>query len=95
MWSVGCILAELCSGDRLFYPSDDLDHLALMDRVLNPIPEHMLIKEVDKMNEWSVAESSRECIEAIEKLQKLSQGVIAAQPNNLNTFNINNVQLGR
>lgn len=42
IWSVGCILVELCSGETLFQTHDNLEHLAMMDRVLGPLPRHML-----------------------------------------------------
>jgi dual-specificity kinase len=38
MWSVGCILVELLTGDVMFHTHDDLEHLAMMSRVLGPIP---------------------------------------------------------
>ncbi|KAL8111565.1 hypothetical protein AgCh_019323 [Apium graveolens] len=42
VWSVGCILVELCSGDALFQTHENLEHLAMMERVLGPLPQHML-----------------------------------------------------
>jgi serine/threonine protein kinase len=42
LWSVGCILVELCSGDALFQTHENLEHLAMMERVLGPIPQHMI-----------------------------------------------------
>ncbi|XP_075495188.1 serine/threonine-protein kinase AFC3-like isoform X3 [Primulina tabacum] len=42
MWSVGCILVELCSGETLFQTHDNLEHLAMMERVLGTLPEHMI-----------------------------------------------------
>lgn len=45
MWSVACILVELCIGDALFHTHDNLEHLALMERVLGaPINEYLLNK---------------------------------------------------
>ena len=38
IWSVGCILAELYCGDLLFATHDDMEHLALMERRLGPLP---------------------------------------------------------
>ena len=35
LWSVGCILAELYTGDLLFPTHHDLEHLAMMERVLS------------------------------------------------------------
>lgn len=75
LWSVGCILVELCSvglcfgghieylldagfehtiennfnikknylqGEALFQTHENLEHLAMMERVLGPLPQHML-----------------------------------------------------
>ncbi|KAJ7294770.1 hypothetical protein O6H91_14G023900 [Diphasiastrum complanatum] len=46
LWSVGCILVELCSGDTLFQTHENLEHLAMMERVLGPFPHH-IIKRVE------------------------------------------------
>ncbi|KAK2965001.1 putative serine/threonine protein kinase [Blattamonas nauphoetae] len=37
IWSVGCILAELYTGDPLFQTHDDIEHLALMERIIGPL----------------------------------------------------------
>ncbi|XP_024318178.1 serine/threonine-protein kinase AFC2 isoform X1 [Brachypodium distachyon] len=42
IWSVGCILVELCTGEALFQTHENLEHLAMMERVLGPLPYHML-----------------------------------------------------
>ncbi|KAH0460578.1 hypothetical protein IEQ34_011241 [Dendrobium chrysotoxum] len=42
LWSVGCILVELCTGEALFQTHENLEHLAMMERVLGPLPEHMI-----------------------------------------------------
>ncbi|KAL5064556.1 hypothetical protein RYX36_026293 [Vicia faba] len=44
IWSVGCILVELCTGEALFQTHENLEHLAMMERVLGPLPMHMLKK---------------------------------------------------
>lgn len=43
IWSIGCILVEFLTGDALFQTHDDLEHLAMMEVVLDKIP-HDLIK---------------------------------------------------
>uniref|UniRef100_A0A060T2Y8 ARAD1C36674p n=1 Tax=Blastobotrys adeninivorans TaxID=409370 RepID=A0A060T2Y8_BLAAD len=35
MWSIGCILVELCTGQALFQTHDNLEHLALMEKILD------------------------------------------------------------
>jgi len=42
IWSVGCILMELYTGELLFGTHENLEHLALMERVLEPLPSSML-----------------------------------------------------
>ncbi|XP_022889894.1 serine/threonine-protein kinase AFC2-like isoform X2 [Olea europaea var. sylvestris] len=42
IWSVGCILVELCSGEALFQTHENLEHLAMMEQVLGPLPHHIL-----------------------------------------------------
>lgn len=38
-WSIGCILVEFYTGDALFQTHDNLEHLAMMECVLNPMPD--------------------------------------------------------
>ncbi|EIE88670.1 hypothetical protein RO3G_13381 [Rhizopus delemar RA 99-880] len=47
IWSIGCILVEFLTGDALFQTHDDLEHLAMMEVVLDKIP-HDLIKLASK-----------------------------------------------
>jgi len=42
VWSLGCILMELYTGELLFGTHENLEHLALMERVLEPLPASML-----------------------------------------------------
>lgn len=74
LWSIGCILVELCSvsnflftcfqytrihvtmsqqtflldktlqGEALFQTHENLEHLAMMERVLGPLPPHMVVR---------------------------------------------------
>ncbi|XP_058111180.1 serine/threonine-protein kinase AFC3 isoform X2 [Magnolia sinica] len=80
IWSVGCILVELCSGEALFQTHENLEHLAMMEGVLGPLPEHMIRKAhrcVEKyfrrgvrLN-WPEGAVSRESIRAVKKLDRL------------------------
>ncbi|KAI3625154.1 hypothetical protein CBS9595_000515 [Malassezia furfur] len=38
-WSLGCILVEFFTGDALFQTHDNLEHLAMMERVLGTLPD--------------------------------------------------------
>jgi dual-specificity kinase len=42
IWSIGCILLELITGDALFQTHENLEHLAMMEAVLGPIPKEMI-----------------------------------------------------
>ena len=42
LWSAGCILVELATGDALFQTHENLEHLAMMESVLGPMPEGTL-----------------------------------------------------
>lgn len=42
LWSMGCILTELWTGELLFQTHDEVEHLALMERLLGALPPHML-----------------------------------------------------
>ncbi|XP_071024456.1 dual specificity protein kinase CLK4b isoform X2 [Oncorhynchus clarkii lewisi] len=44
VWSLGCILLEYYLGLTLFQTHDSKEHLAMMERVLGPIPVHLLQK---------------------------------------------------
>ncbi|KAI9292758.1 kinase-like protein [Neoconidiobolus thromboides FSU 785] len=41
LWSVGCILIELITGDAMFQTHENLEHLAMMARALGPLPKVM------------------------------------------------------
>ncbi|KAE8724481.1 Serine/threonine-protein kinase AFC2 [Hibiscus syriacus] len=79
-WSVGCILIELCMGEALFQTHENLEHLAMMERVLGPLPEHMIrranrgaekyFRRGSRLN-WPEGAVSRESIRAVKKLDRL------------------------
>uniref|UniRef100_A0A0D3EQQ6 Protein kinase domain-containing protein n=1 Tax=Oryza barthii TaxID=65489 RepID=A0A0D3EQQ6_9ORYZ len=80
LWSVGCILVELCSGEALFQTHENLEHLAMMERVLGPLPEHMIRKASSSAQKyfrrgarlnWPEGAVSRESIRAVKKLDRL------------------------
>jgi dual-specificity kinase len=83
IWSVGCILVELCSGETLFQTHENLEHLAMMERVLGPLPWHML-ERADQHSEKYVRRgrlnwpegATRESIRAVLKLPRLQNLVM-------------------
>jgi CDC-like kinase len=47
VWSIGCILFELYTGFTLFQTHDNLEHLAMMERILGSLP-HRLTRKTKK-----------------------------------------------
>ncbi|KAH7372867.1 hypothetical protein KP509_17G025500 [Ceratopteris richardii] len=80
IWSIACILLELCSGKVLFQTRDDLEHLAMMERVIGPIPSYMIRKskgqalkyfiQERKLN-WPDRYTSRDSIRAVLRIRGL------------------------
>ncbi|NXI53219.1 CLK1 kinase, partial [Chloroceryle aenea] len=44
VWSIGCILIEYYLGFTVFPTHDSKEHLAMMERILGPLPNHMVKK---------------------------------------------------
>ncbi|VDO05188.1 unnamed protein product [Rodentolepis nana] len=42
IWSVGCIIYEVLTGQCLFMTHDNLEHLAMMQRFIGPLPREMV-----------------------------------------------------
>eukprot|EP00096_Caligus_rogercresseyi_P010961 TRINITY_DN415_c1_g1_i1.p1 TRINITY_DN415_c1_g1~~TRINITY_DN415_c1_g1_i1.p1 ORF type:complete len:563 (+),score=113.57 TRINITY_DN415_c1_g1_i1:177-1865(+) len=42
VWSIGCIMFELYLGFTLFQTHDNVEHLAMMDKILGPLPEKLI-----------------------------------------------------
>uniref|UniRef100_A0A1D1XP77 dual-specificity kinase n=1 Tax=Anthurium amnicola TaxID=1678845 RepID=A0A1D1XP77_9ARAE len=85
LWSVGCILIELCSGEALFQTHENLEHLAMMERVLGPLPHH-IVNKADRCAEkyfrrglrlnWPEGAACRESMRAVWKLPRLQNLVM-------------------
>ncbi|BDA46929.1 Serine/threonine-protein kinase AFC2 [Coccomyxa sp. Obi] len=83
IWSVGCILVELATGDALFQTHENLEHLAMMEAVLDKIPEHLaaaanaaarkyFVTRRDKLVlNWPGGAASRRSVRAVAKLSPL------------------------
>nr|XP_002122993.1 dual specificity protein kinase CLK2 [Ciona intestinalis]XP_018667219.1 dual specificity protein kinase CLK2 [Ciona intestinalis] len=44
VWSIGCIIFEFYMGITMFQTHDNREHLAMMERILGPIPSRMIKK---------------------------------------------------
>lgn len=49
IWSIGCILVEFYTGDALFQTHDNLEHLAMMEAVVNQRIDLSLVSQVTRM----------------------------------------------
>jgi len=59
LWSIGCILMELYAGEQLFATHEELEHLALMARVIGAIPLGMLGEASPAVRERYLTQDSR------------------------------------
>ncbi|KAL9247893.1 hypothetical protein vseg_021273 [Gypsophila vaccaria] len=82
LWGVGCILVELCSGRALFQTHENLEHLAMMEKVLGPLPRHMIQKATRGAEkyfrrgprlDWPEGAESRESCRAVQKLEHVKE----------------------
>jgi len=48
LWSLGCILAELWTGNLLFQTHENMEHLALMEKIIEKTMDENLIKRVNQ-----------------------------------------------
>ena len=72
VWSLGCIVLELFAGDALFQTHENLEHLALMEKILGPIPVE-LVRQANRGKKyfnddkllWPVNASSDESVDVV------------------------------
>ncbi|XP_069725139.1 dual specificity protein kinase CLK1-like [Phaenicophaeus curvirostris] len=46
VWSIGCTLLEYHLGELVFQTDEDIEHLAMMEQLLGPLPEQMINRVV-------------------------------------------------
>lgn len=80
IWSVGCILVELFSGELLFDTHENIEHLAMMERVLGPIPPRLVRDSTgeaekyfrdERKLDWPEGASSMKSVRAVQRLLRL------------------------
>ncbi|KAG2510840.1 hypothetical protein BBO99_00003608 [Phytophthora kernoviae] len=81
IWSAGCIIAELYLGELLFATHENMEHLALIERCIGPLPPRM-VSEASKHSSkffrrgrlhWPSGASSEESIDHVRKMRTLAQ----------------------
>jgi dual-specificity kinase len=55
LWSIGCCFMELYTGELLFHTHDNQEHLALIERIIEPFPQDMLEKTPESLQEKFLA----------------------------------------
>ncbi|KAH7443259.1 hypothetical protein KP509_02G027500 [Ceratopteris richardii] len=82
IWSIGCMLAELSTGVLLFDTHEDLEHLAMMERILGRIPSHLIKNVTGKAEEyfrhrrrlnWPEGASSSRSVRAVQRVLQLDE----------------------
>lgn len=58
MWSIGCILMELYTGEQLMGTHEELEHLALIERIIGRLPTAMLDAAAKDVKERYLSKSS-------------------------------------
>lgn len=58
LWSIGCILMELYAGEQLFETHEEMEHLALVERIIGPFPEAMLANAPQSVKDRYLAQTS-------------------------------------
>ncbi|KAG1702657.1 hypothetical protein DVH05_009607 [Phytophthora capsici] len=82
IWSAGCIIAELYIGDLLFQTHDNLEHLALIERCIGPLPAEMVSKASKHSSSsnffhrgrlnWPAGSASDESVDHVRRMQSLA-----------------------
>lgn len=79
IWSAGCIIVELITGRALFQTHENLEHLAMMEKVLDKIPSDMARRAATDARKYFAGDdslswyptASRKSIKAVQQLTSL------------------------
>jgi dual-specificity kinase len=80
IWSIGCIIVELYTGDALFQTHENREHLALMEKILGPLPDSLVRRASDQGKKyfqnnklrWPEIASSKQSVEFVEQTKVLA-----------------------
>lgn len=64
LWSAGCIIAELYTGELLYATHDNAEHLALMERAVGPFPKELLDRARSSTASSEGTLLARECFDS-------------------------------
>lgn len=73
VWSIGCILVEIYIGKLLFSTHDDLEHLAMMEKILGKIPiamAHLTKLFTNGILNWNWSEADVEIVQYCRPLKE-------------------------
>lgn len=59
IWSIGCILVEFCTGEPLYQTHDNLEHLALMQRITGKMLPKAIIRQASRNSTGALYVDSR------------------------------------
>ncbi|KAE8892077.1 hypothetical protein PF005_g3082 [Phytophthora fragariae] len=82
IWSAGCIIAELYLGELLFATHENMEHLALIERCIGPLPMKMAAQASkhssssiffhrERLN-WPSGTSSEESVDHVRRMRRLA-----------------------
>jgi dual-specificity kinase len=86
MWSLGCILVELLTGDALFQTHENMEHLAMMEAVLGPMTRGVATAAAASQNQavrglfkrgavinWPEGAEGKRSLRAVAKIRPLAE----------------------
>ncbi|KAG1445044.1 hypothetical protein G6F56_010055 [Rhizopus delemar] len=91
LWSIGCILIEFFTGDALFQTHDNIEHLAMLQSVLGPMPTHMITHASAEAKRWftmnklnyPLPKTSKQSKRSVSNLKPLDQIIPPINPFNI------------
>ena len=86
IWSIGCILYELYTGEVLFPTHDDQEHLCMIEKICGKFPEWMILKGVSSVKKifnlnkntinYNCLHKKHDVIKNVDKVIKIENGVL-------------------
>ncbi len=86
IWSIGCILYELYTGEVLFPTHDDQEHLCMIEKICGKFPEWMIskglssVKKIFNLNKntinYNCLHKKHDVIKNVDKIIKIENGIL-------------------